>query len=561
MSKAILASQGTPIRRLILECEAADRRKAATALGASAIKGGKFSYPPDEIVVQVLQHNFGEDLALTPEVNQWFSECIERRHEALLAQDNVPEAIDLEYSDALKEYQRTMVGFGLVVKRFINSDDRGLGKTLEAISVAEASKCKRVLVVCPGYLKLGWSREVRKWTNESACVVRNVDRAVRERVICEYFNSDCRFLVVNYEMIRPNKKAGGYPELLEYPWNMVIFDEAHRLKGRSSQWTEGAKLFRNVPRVQFLTGNPIANSPDDIWQLLNLIDPTKFSSYWAFVEYYCNVVDSFFGKEIVGVNTARLGQLQYSLQPYLLRRLKQQVAPELPSKLYHKIEVEMEGKQKTFYKRLEKQMIIELENGDLELVTALTAKHLRLQQAIANPALIGGVDKSVVESTCVDLLDDILDGADKVIVGTWFVPAADRLQAKLEQKWKVFRVRAELKDAQRDAVVEEFKKCEEKCVLVGTIRTMSEGLNIDECDHVVFCDKSWTPLDNEQFEDRVHRINSTRVKNYYSIVVKDTISEDKEEVLADKAQARDEVLSMRKVMEMMRRRVKGGNHG
>ena len=553
MARAILASQGSPIRRLILECEAADRRKAATALGASAIKGGKFSYPPDEVVVQVLQHNFGEDLVVTPDVERWFQQKIEERHAALLAQDNVPEDIDLEYSDALKEYQRTMVGFGLTVKRFINSDDRGLGKTLEAISVAEASKSRKVLVVCPGYLKLGWSREAYKWAFESVYVARG-ERAVREKTIKEYFSSSSRYLVVNYEMIRPNKKSGGYPELLEFPWDMVIFDEAHRLKGRSSQWTEGAKLFRNVERVQFLTGNPIANSPDDIWQLLNLIDPVKFSSYWAFVEYYCNVVDSFFGKEIVGVNTARLAQLQYTLQPYLLRRLKQQVAPELPSKLYHTIEVEMEGKQKTFYKRLEKQMIIELENGDLELVTALTAKHLRLQQAIANPALIGGVDESVVESTCVDLLDDILEGADKVIVGTWFVPAADRLQAKLEQKWKVFRVRAELKEAQRDAVVEAFKKCEEKCVLVGTIRTMSEGLNIDECDHVVFCDKSWTPLDNEQFEDRVHRINSTRVKNYYNIVVKDTISADKEEVLADKVLARDEVLSMRKVAEMMRKR-------
>ena len=214
---------------------------------------------------------------------------------------------------------------------------------------------------------------------------------------------------------------------------------------------------------------------------------------------------------------------------------------------------------KTFYKRLEKQMVIELENGDLELVTALTAKHLRLQQAIANPAILGGADESIVEKTCLELLEDILDGADKVIVGTWFVPAADRLQSKLEQKkWKVFRVRAELKESQRDAVVEAFKKCEEKCVLVGTIRTMSEGLNIDECDHMVFCDKGWTPLDNEQFEDRIHRINSTRVKNYYNIVVRDTISADKEEVLFNKTEARDEVLSMKQVAQKMIARVKGG---
>ena len=556
MATPVLASQDFPVRRLILTCEVKDRKKAAQALGASAIKGGRFSYPPDEIVVQTLQHNFGGDIELTPEVQKWFDEQIAKRHHARDLQEAQPEHVNLPYDCKLKDYQRTMVNFGANVPRFINGDDRGLGKTLEAISVAEMSGASRVLVVCPGYLKLGWEREIEKWTSDTAIVTRG-ERAAREALIQKYFNSNSRYLIVNYEMIRPNKKAGGYPDLLLYPWDMVIFDEAHRLKGRSSQWTEGAKQFRKVPKVQFLTGNPISNSPDDIWQLLNLIDPLKFSSYWAFVEYYCNIVDTFFGKEVVGVNPHRMAQLQYALQPYLLRRLKQDVAPELPAKMHQRIEVELEGKQKTFYKRLEKQMVMELENGDLELVTALTAKQLRLQQAIANPAILGGADESIVEKTCIELLDDVLDGADKAIVATWFVPSADRLQAKLEQKWKVFRISAQLKDAQRDRVVEEFKTCKDKCVLVGTIRTMSEGLNIDECDHMILCDKSWTPLDNEQIEDRIHRVNSTRAKNYYHIVVRDTISADKEEVLENKIEARDEVLSMKKVAEMMRKRVRG----
>lgn len=554
---AMLDVQGNPVRRLIMQTVPTERKRAAQAIGASALKNNQFSYPPDELVIQSLMHSLEDDFHMTDAAKRWFEASLAERHRRidLLAEDDF--TIPLEWSDVLLPYQRKAVHFGMNVNRHICSLERGLGKTIVAIATECALQSKRVLVVCPGYLKLGWEREVQKWAFEKAVVTRG-ERASREAQIKQYFDSDTRFLVVNYEMIRPNKKAGGYPELLSYPWDAVIFDEAHRLKGRSSQWTEGAKQFKKVPRVQFLTGNPIANTPNDIWQLLNLIDPLKFSSYWAFVEWFMNLVDTFFGKEIVGVNSARLAQLQYELQPYLIRMEKSQVAPDLPEKQYHTIEVELEGKQKTFYKRLEKQMVIELENGDLELVTALTAKHLRLQQAIANPAILGGADESIVEKTCVDLLEDILDGADKVIVGTWFVPAADRLQAKLEQKWKVFRVRAELKESQRDAVVEAFKKCEEKCVLVGTIRTMSEGLNIDECDHMVFCDKGWTPLDNEQFEDRIHRINSTRVKNYYNIVVRDTISADKEEVLFNKTEARDEVLSMKQVAQKMIARVKGG---
>lgn len=552
MEKVILDAQGIPIRRLILTCTAVDKRKAAIPIGASALKGGKWSYPPDEVAVQVLQHEFGDRLELTPTVQKWFDGVIAWRHRMLELQTTELDALPLAYSDHMKFYQRTMANYGTEAKRYINGDDRGLGKTLDAIAVAELAKAKKVLIVCPGYLKLGWMREIKKWPGDSSYVTRG-ERDKRTQTIKEYFNSPTRFMIVNYEMIRPNKAVGGYPELLLFPWDMIIFDEAHRLKGRQSQWTEGAKQITKKPSIQLLSGNPL-DRPDDIWQLLNLIDPLKFSSYWAFVEYYCVMVDTFFGKEIAGVNQARMAQLQYTIQPYLLRRLKKQVAPELPEKIFHPIYVELEGKQKSFYKRLEKQMVIELANGDLELVTAVAAKQLRLQQAIANPAILGGVDDSIVERTCLDLLEDLLEGSDKCIVGTWFVPAADSLEAKISAKYKTFRIKASLKDVKRDEVVEAFKVCKEKCVLVGTIGTLGEGLNIDECDDIIRCDKSWTPKDNEQFEDRIHRLTSTRKKNYYDIIVTNTTSEDKETVLQERVETRDEVLSMEKITAMNQRR-------
>ncbi|MBT9168108.1 MAG: RNA polymerase-associated protein RapA [Syntrophomonadaceae bacterium] len=462
------------------------------------------------------------------------------------------DALPLEYSDHMRFYQRTMANFGVEAKRYINGDDRGLGKTLDAIAVAELAKAKKVLIVCPGYLKLGWIREIKKWTGDSSYITQG-GRDKRTQTIKEYFNSPARFMTVNYEMIRSNEHVGGYPELLLYPWDMIIFDEAHRLKGRRSQWTEGAKQITKKPNIQLLSGTPL-DRPDDIWQLLNLINPLKFSSYWAFVEYYCVMVDNFFGREIAGINQTRMAQLQYTIQPYLLRRSKKQVAPELPEKIFHPIYVELEGKQKSFYKRLEKQMVIELAGGDLKLITAVAAKQLRLQQAIANPAILGGVDDSVVERTCLDLLEDLLASEGKVIVGTWFVPAADSLEKKIGVKWKVFRIKSSLEDIRRDEIVEAFKTCKEKCVLVGTIGTLGEGLNIDECDYIIRCDKSWAPRENEQFEDRIHRLTSTRKKNYYDIIVANTTSEDKETVLQERIETRDEILSMEKIAAMMQRK-------
>lgn len=568
MAKAVLDVSGIPVRRLQLQAAASDRRKASLPLGASALKGGKWTYPPDEVVVQVLQHQFGEDLELSELCQDWFDARIKWRHALTELQLEDDAHVAVQWNDRLHSYQRVMIQYGTHARRFINGDDRGLGKTLEALSVAETLGCHRILVVCPGYLKLGWARELHTWASRQAYVARG-DRPQRTKTLQEAFKLDetneIAYLVVNYEMLREKVSVGGYPELLTYPWDMVIFDEAHRLKGRGSQWVKGIqRICSHGPAIQMLTGNPIDKSPEDIWQLLNFIDPVKFSSYWAFVEYYCNIVDAFFGKEIQGVNPQRMAQLQYTLQPYVLRRTKDEVAEKfgitLASKNVHDIYVELEGTQKAFYHRLEKQMVIELENGDLELVPQLTAKHLRLQQAIANPAILGGKDCSVVEDTCLQILSDVMSGYDKCIVATWFVPAADRMQARIEalQKYKVFRIRSDLKDVVRDEVVQAFKACKELAVLVGTIQTMGEGLNIDECDVEILCDQAWTPTPNEQFMDRIHRVTSTRPKHYYRIIVTDTVSEDKASIVAERAEARDEIWSMRQVALKMIARVKSG---
>ena len=115
----------------------------------------------------------------------------------------------------------------------------------------------------------------------------------------------------------------------------------------------------------------------------------------------------------------------------------------------------------------------------------------------------------------------------------------------------MFRVSSADKEDKRDQTVEAFKKCKKPAVLIGTIRVMAEGLNIDECDHVIFADKAWTPLPNEQFEDRIHRMTSTREKHYYHLIVEGTTSEDREEVLERRVDTRDEIMSMRAVTERM----------
>ena len=548
MARAVLSINR---KRLRLECSVTDRVKATRGMGASPVKGGAYTYPLDEVVVLVLKHHFGDDLVMTPDCELWFNET-QATAKAMFELAQLEDSkVPLKYADVMKPYQRVGVNFAYQAERCIIADDRGLGKTFEALATVDLAQCNKVLVVAPGYLKYGWEREVKKWT-EFRAMVADGERNKRTAVIRR---RDIEILIVNYEMLRQKEASGGYPELSKTKWDAIIYDEAHRLKGRDSQWVEGAKR-ADSRYALLLTGNPIANRPDEIWQLLNILYPRKFTSYWAFVEYYCNVVDTFFGKEIQGVNRAHLAQLQFSLQPIMIRRLKADVAPWLPQKISKVIEVELEGKQKSFYKRAEKEMVLELKDGGLEVIDTIVALNIRLQQALANPCIIGGPDESIIEKTALELIQDLFSsGEKKIIVGMWFTQAVKHFSDILtKHKIKHWSVTGEVAGHKRDAIVEEFKTCEQPCILLGGIKAMSEGINADECDHIIYMDKSWVPLDNEQLEDRIHRMTSTRIKNYYHIVVRGTISADREEVLAEKAEMIDEVLSMKAVtLKMMQR--------
>lgn len=541
------------VRRLELECQREDNAKASRVLGASPVKGNKFTYPPDEVCVLVLKHLFGDDLHIEPDVTCWFDEKQAHAKKVFAITEQEDTNVDVPYQAELKPYQRVAVAFAHGVKRGIIADDRGLGKTLEALTACY--HLKKVLVVAPGYLKYGWGREIEKWLDGRTYTIVEGERKERESLLQIAFKGT-QFTVVNYEMLREKVSTGGYPEILNQRWDAVIFDEAHRLKSKDSQWTKGAKKLQTEYLFE-LTGNPIANSPDEIWQLLNLIDPNRFTSYWAFVEYFCNVVQGFYGPEVVGINSAHLAQLQFILQPLMIRRLKADVAPWLPDKIHHTVEVNLTGKQKTFYKRAEKQMVLELANGGIDIIDNVASVNIRLQQALANPSILGGVNESVVEETVLDMLTDVLhEGPRKAIVGMWYRLAVASMSERLTKKGIVhFIITGDVAGPKRDNIVETFKACTEPCVLLGTIKAMSEGINVDECDNIIYADKGWSPLDNEQFEDRIHRLTSTRVKNYWHIVVRDSISADREEVLTQKTKMIDEVLCMREVAKKMIERV------
>jgi len=523
----------------------------------------------------------GEGIAVTKDVMEWNSwwwehaehlksyEREEEKEQETAERNTNAKSIYECYTPtygSLHPYQQIALRFAEITHRFMLCDDRGLGKSLEALSIAEFLLCfasgkstdkGKTLIVCPNYLRWNWAREIAKWLPERRVALFEGERRKREQLAKDILegaeNPD--YIIVNYEMMREEERAGGYPTL----WRnlqpkMVICDEAHRLKAPKSQWVLGVKhVAWNADFLQLLTGSPISKDPSDIWQLLNLIDRSAWSSKWHFIEKFCDTRETMWGTEIIGAKRSALDTFHDVLRTYMLQRKKEDVAPWLPKKLHKEIYVPLEGKQLSFYKKLEKQMLLELEDGTLDIVATLIERHIRLQQAVANPALLGGANESAIEKSCCELAKDILEDADKLFVGTWFVGAAKMLAERMGDICKTYLITGETPSTERDAIIEEFKASREKCALIGTIKSTGEGINLDECDHVIFCDQSWNPADNEQFEDRIHRITSTRPKHVYRIIAKGTISDAKNQVLARKNRTISESMAMREAIELVKK--------
>lgn len=487
-----------------------EKKKLKHLLGASESASG-ISFPLEFLVLMHLRKFF--EATFSEDVKKFFEKGELKIQLAGAIKQN---QLSLKFEDVY-EHQKQSIEFAVTFKRVLIADEQGLGKTVTAIKTCEYINSKRVLVVCPGYLKPNWWREVKKFTNKEV-IFADGDRKVRTQQIA----TNATYLIVNYEMLRIDKARGGYPELWSNKWDVVIFDEAHRLKNKDSLYVKGAKKLQ-MEYCLMLSGTPISGAPQHLWQLLNILNSTQFPSLWSFIEYFCEVVDGFFAKEIVGLKQNKIKELQYILQPLMIRHLKE----GLPEKIHKDIYILLTGKHLKAYKDATK-FLIQKSTGDY-IIESKLEQIIRLQQILANPAVVDGEDVSCINDTILEMLAD-MEG--RVIIGTVFVKAAQLLVEKLKStKRKVFLITGETKN--RDFYVEEFKRIEGS-ILVGNIAAMAEGLNIDECDTMIFADETWSPHLNEQFENRIHRITSTRCKAYYHLLVDKTISSLKHETLLKK---------------------------
>lgn len=511
--------------------------------GSSRIKNA-WSFPIDYFVVNKISTILGTRLTSSDEVKKWYYEERERQILANKVQKNdikdIPSLNNIQgLNKELKEYQLQGIRFFLAVNRCMIAFDPGLGKTLLAINCMKAIKAKKILVVCPSYLKYNWQDEIKKWSNFSSSVV-NGTASQRNEIIKWYVDKSLLFsrpnvLIINYEQIRykvtkgennkvTNREIKIHKDILEPIWDIIVMDESHRLKGRDSQVSEGMLKLKSRSKIM-LTGTPINKCETEIWKPLRILDKQRFTSYWKFAEYYCHVEDGFYCKVINGLRNKK--EYNKLLNRYMLRKKKEDVA-DLPDKIVKTIKIDLTGKQLKIYKQAEKDYL----NPKGEIIESDVEKFIRINQIVQNPAILEGENVSCVTDTAIEILQD---KEEKFIIGCVYIGMSELAYKAIESKFstrKVFLVNGTIPVKQRYEIIEEWKKARNS-IIITTIKAMSEGLNLDICDNMMYLDYDWSNASNLQFSNRIHRMTSDRIKFYYHLIVRNTVSEYKYYKLMD----------------------------
>jgi SNF2 family DNA or RNA helicase len=483
---------------------------------------------------------FGQDLRLTPEVNEWGARQVarERWAEGLKGwtTDSAP------WAEGLRSLQTTGVGFLVANERALLADDPGAGKgVMLAVALGLLPDDGfPALIVCPKSVKWTHARHLEEWSGGGAVPYVVSGSVKQRRATIEEALADPRgVLIMNWESVKahsylapygsvPRKDSEKEPkELNAAGLQTVVFDEAHRAKDPKTGVTRAARaVTAGATRVWATTATPIPD-PIGFWSLMHLLVPWEFQTRIKYQDRYCltQTIRAKGGREVAVVkdfNPRTQDELHRIVAPYFLRRTIDQIEPGLPPVVPQTLWVEMEGKQLTAYRSMKKESLAVV--GDDQMIAATDPMQLSLrllQLASAVPVFEEfevEVAEGVVETrqrlvemqapSCkVDAMLEWLDDNPGQLVVFAVSRRLIELASRALDKAKVPHglITGQQNEGQRNVAEMEFQAGNLR-VLLGTYGAMSEGITLTAASTQMMLQRSFKLIENTQADGRCRRI-------------------------------------------------------
>ncbi len=418
------------------------------------------------------------------------------------------------------------------------ADDMGLGKTLQTLAwlawlqSAHTKRPKPSLVICPASVLHNWQREANRFTSHLKVLVLESGSA-RHNLRQQIPQHD--LIVTNYALLRRDLAA-----LLKFEFRAIILDEAQFIKNPSAQVTQSVKQLRAEQRLA-LTGTPLENRLLDLWSIVDFVQPGYLGSQSSFSENYEPK-----GADAAWSQKVARRRLSAKLRPLLLRRLKRQVAQDLPDRIDERRDCELGEAQRKLYLaelRRSREQVLQAVNekglarSKIHVLAALT----RLRQICCHPQLVGNDSASGKTETLFELLEPLLAEGQKVLVFSQFVQMLRLLEVECQHRqFPTHILTGESK--QRQDIVNAFQSEPSASVFLLSLRAAGTGLNLTTASYVVLYDPWWNPAVEAQAIDRSHRIGQTRTVNAYRLIAPGTVEEKIWELQQRKAQTISDVL-------------------
>jgi len=427
----------------------------------------------------------------------------------LLGAESLPRApLPADLKANLRPYQRKGIDWLLFLREAgmgaLLADDMGLGKTLQSIACIQG----RTLIVCPTSVLQSWADQIETFRpGLKTTLYHGGGRELVDGIV-----------LTSYGILRIDQD-----KLAAVEWDTVILDETQVIKNPDSQIAKAAHRLRGKFRIA-LSGTPVENRLDDLWSQFQFLNPGLL---WKRSEFLQR-----FGDAMKSGNPRKIDKLRQRIRPFLLRRKKTEVAPELPPRTEVVLHCDLSEEESHVYKAIlassRQEVLNKLETGSS--VFAALEMLLRLRQACCHPFLVpgSGVEASFGSAKLLLLMESLeesLDLGHRALIFSQWTSLLDLVELRLKEKNIVFS-RLDGSTRNRDEVVSSFQKEDGPPVMLLSLKAGGVGITLTAADHIYILDPWWNPAAEDQAADRAHRIGQLNPVFIHRLVARNSV-EDK----------------------------------
>ncbi|HVB58299.1 MAG TPA: DEAD/DEAH box helicase [Candidatus Acidoferrales bacterium] len=447
--------------------------------------------------------------------------------------------------DGLRPYQRHGYDWLCFLRKYglngILADEMGLGKTVQTLTaLLEAHSLpgsRTSLIVCPPSVLSAWEDDCKRFTSPIDFRTTRYVGANRKSVLVNLDSYDA--ILTTYAIVGRDIEA-----LSNIAWEYIVLDEAHKIKNHETATAKSCKRLVAKHKLA-VTGTPIENRLSELWSIYDFLMPSYLGKQSQFREKYEIPIMKHSDKRASA-------ELKGRIDPFKLRRLKSDVAKDLPPKILMDRQCELTPEQAQLYKRFaleEQNRIRNLPETKVKIDISILTAILRLKQICCHPALITGdteriYDRSGKLDAFVEILEELVEGGEKALIFSQFTRMLVLLRRVLDDRQlKYFYLDGTTPEKTRTQMKHEFQKGTVPFFLISLLAG-GHGMTLTEANCVVHYDSWWNPAVEDQATDRVHRIGQDKPVKVFRIHTPGTIEDRIAELVEKKRNLFDSVIEV-----------------